>query len=165
MRRLSAHALLPGDRPDGLAPRKAFENPIKDEQGRHSEAIPRLSIRIQGIRPPLFSEGLRQPLHEVSAFRHMVVQAYELELDPGKRVVVLKYARELADRLPGLVEEFVRRVARLQQIGLSGPCRRPAASGSGLLLSSGDRVIQRFLVRDRLLSMCLRSLRTPALLV
>ena len=97
---------------------KAFENSIDDEKGWHTGLIRRLSLRIQGIRPPLFSDDIRQPLHELKDFRHVVVHAYELELDPEKLALVLKYARQVTDRLPDLVEEFVRSVAREQAIDL-----------------------------------------------
>lgn len=43
-----------------------------------------------------------------------------LELDPEKLALLLKYARRVTDRLPGLVEDFVRRVAREQGIELPG---------------------------------------------
>lgn len=44
--------------------------------------------------------------------------AYELRLDPDKLALLLKYARQVADRLPGLVQEFVTVVGREQQIEL-----------------------------------------------
>ena len=61
----------------------AFENAVGDEKGWHTELIRRLSIRISDVRPALFPEELRQPLHELKAFRHVFVHAYDLELDPS----------------------------------------------------------------------------------
>lgn len=61
---------------------------------------------------------MKAPLQELKAFRHVFVHAYELVLDPEKLALLLKYARRVVDRLPGLVEEFVARVAREQQIEL-----------------------------------------------
>jgi hypothetical protein len=95
---------------------KAFENSIDDEKGWHTGLIRRLSIRIQGVRPPLFAEDIRQPLQELKDFRHVVVHAYELELDPEKLALILKYARLVTDRLPALVREFIETVAREQSI-------------------------------------------------
>jgi HepT-like protein len=96
---------------------KAFENNIDDEQGWHSTLLNRLAIRIEGVRPALIPRELKPPLQELRAFRHVFVHAYELELDPEKLTLVLKYARRVADHLPALVEEFVRAVAAEQQIG------------------------------------------------
>lgn len=93
---------------------KVFENAVDDEKGWHTELIRRLSIRISGVRPPLFSEDLRQPLHELRAFRHVFVHAYDLELDPEKLALVLKYGRLVADALPKLVVKFVLAVASEQ---------------------------------------------------
>ena len=99
---------------------KAFENNVDDEKGWHIGLIRRLSIRIQGIRPALFPAELRQPLHELRSFRHVFVHAYDLELDPEKLALVLKYARQVAEPLPKLIAAFVQEVAREQSIEL-GP--------------------------------------------
>ena len=97
---------------------KAFENNIDDEQGWHTSLLNRLAIRIEGIRPALIPPDLKLSLQELKAFRHVFVHAYELELDPGKLELILKYARSVADRLPLLVEDFIAKVAREQQIEL-----------------------------------------------
>lgn len=97
---------------------KAFENAVDDDKGWHTELIRRLSIPISGVRPPFFLEALRQPLHELRAFRHVFVHAYDLELDPEKLALVLKYGRKVADALPHLVADFVTEVAREQGLEL-----------------------------------------------
>jgi hypothetical protein len=102
----------------GLRVAKAFENNLDDEQGWHGALLNRLAIRIQGVRPALVAPELKPALQELKAFRHVFVHAYELELDPEKLALVLKYARQLADRLPALAEAFVGQVAREQQIAL-----------------------------------------------
>ena len=71
------------------------------------------------MRPALFPEELRQPLHELRAFRHVFVHAYDLELDPEKLALVLRYGRSVAKVLPQLVTRFVSEVAREQ--GLEQP--------------------------------------------
>jgi hypothetical protein len=95
---------------------KAFENSIDDEKGWHGALLNRLSLRIEGVRPALLPPELKLPLNELKSFRHVVVHAYDLELDPEKLTLVLKYARQVADRLPALAEEFVQNVALEQQI-------------------------------------------------
>lgn len=102
----------------GLRVAKAFENNIDDEQGGHTSLLNRLAIKIEGIRPALVPPELKLPLQELKAFRHVVVHAYELELDPGKLELLLKYARSVADHLPRLAQDFIAKVAREQQIEL-----------------------------------------------
>ena len=66
----------------------------------------------------LFSEDIRQPLQELRAFRHVFVHAYDLDVDPDKPALVLKYGRTVADRLPALVTAFVAAVAKEQGLDL-----------------------------------------------
>lgn len=102
----------------GLRVAKAFENSIDDEKGWHGALLNRLSIPIPGVRPALIPPALKLGLSELKGFRHVVVHAYELELDPEKLALLLKYARQAAECLPGMVDTFVRQVAREQQIDL-----------------------------------------------
>jgi hypothetical protein len=97
---------------------KAFENNIDDEQGWHTSLLNRLAIQIEGIRPALIPSELKPPLRELKAFRHVFVHAYDLQLDPAKLELLLKYARSVADHLPALAEDFISKVAREQQIEL-----------------------------------------------
>lgn len=99
---------------------KAFENNIDDEQGWHTALLSRLATAIPGIRPAMIPAELKLPLRELRAFRHVFVHAYELELDPEKLALVLKYARQVAAQLPELAHRFVRQVASEQQIELGG---------------------------------------------
>ncbi len=102
----------------GLRVAKAFENSIDDEKGWHGALLNRLAIGIEGVRPALIPEELKLPLRELKAFRHVFVHAYELELDPEKLALLLKYARRVGERLRGLAEDFIGQVARQQQIEL-----------------------------------------------
>lgn len=95
---------------------KAFENSVDDERGWHTELIRRLSIRIEGVRPPLFAGELRQPLHELRAFRHVFVHAYDLTVDREKLMLILKYGQFVRDRLPVSVSTFLAAVADEQGI-------------------------------------------------
>lgn len=95
---------------------KAFENVIDDEQGWHGALLGRVAIPIEGVRPALIPLDLKPPLQELKGFRHIFVHAYELQFDRDKLALLLKYARQVADRLPGLVEEFIRQVASQHHI-------------------------------------------------
>ncbi len=98
---------------------KAFENTIDDEKGWHTELMRRVSIRIPGVRPALFSEAVRQPLQELKAFRHVFVHAYDLQVDPERLALVLKHGGRMVEVLPGLVASFLVAVAKEQ--GLEPP--------------------------------------------
>jgi hypothetical protein len=98
---------------------RVFENNIDDQRGWHTELIRRLSIRIEGVRPPLFTDPLRQPLQELRGFRHVFVHAYDLTVDPEKLGLILKYAHVVRDQIPDLVSAFVAAVADEQ--GLEHP--------------------------------------------
>jgi len=87
----------------GLRVAKAFENNIDDEQGWHSPLLSRLSIRIEEVRPALLPPELKMPLRDLKAFRHVFVHAYELELDPEKLALLLKYGDQVGDRLTRMV--------------------------------------------------------------
>jgi len=93
---------------------KVFENNIDDEQGWHSALLKRLALAIPGVRPALIPSELRLPLNELKAFRHVVVHAYDLQLDPEKLALVLKYAAQVADRLPELADRFLESIAAEQ---------------------------------------------------
>ena len=97
---------------------ETFENNIDDEQGWHTSLLNRLAIQIEGIRPALIPPELKPPLRELKAFRHVFVYAYDLQLDPVKLELLLKYARNVANHLPTLAEDFISKVAREQQIEL-----------------------------------------------
>lgn len=98
--------------------RRPLSTVLPITKGWHTELIRRLSIRIPGVRPPLFSEEIRQPLQELRAFRHVFVHAYDLSLDPDKLALVLKYGRMVVDRLSALVSAFVAAVATEQGLEL-----------------------------------------------
>ncbi len=100
----------------GVRVAKLFENNIDNDQGWHSALLTRLAIRIDGVRPALLPQDLKAPLRELKAFRHVVVHAYELELDPEKLTLILKYADQVAARLLSLVDDFLRQVAKEQEL-------------------------------------------------
>lgn len=75
-------------------------------------------IAILGARPALVPADLKLPLRELRTFRPLFVHAYQLKLDPEKLVLLLKCAQQVADRLPGLADKFIRQVATEQSIAL-----------------------------------------------
>lgn len=68
-------------------------------------------LAIPGVRPALVPPELRLALNELKAFRHVIVHAYDLQLDPEKLALVLKYAAQVADSLPGATIRFLDLVA------------------------------------------------------
>lgn len=98
----------------GLRVAKAFENHIDDEQGWYTALLARVSIPIDGVRPALIPKELKNPLEELKGFRHVFVHAYELELDPEKLALLLKYAERVAREFPALPEAFIGQVKRQQ---------------------------------------------------
>jgi hypothetical protein len=98
---------------------KAFENNIDDDRGWHAELIRRMSIAIPEVRPALFSDEVIQPLRELRAFRHVFTHAYDLQLDPEKLRLLLKYARAVVPELKKFTWNFVGGVAAMH--GLSIP--------------------------------------------
>ncbi len=95
----------------GLRVAKAFENNIDDEQGWPTGLLKRLGLEITGVRPALLPAELKLPLHELTGFRHLIVHAYELELDPAKLQLLLGYAARVAEKLEPLALQFIRKVA------------------------------------------------------
>ncbi len=102
----------------GLRVAKAFENNLDDEQGWHTGLLKRLGLSIPGVRPALLPPELKLPLSELKGFRHVIVHAYELELDPAKLRLLLGYAAGVSERLEGLVTDFVRKVTEEQGLDL-----------------------------------------------
>jgi len=98
----------------GIRVAKAFENRFEKDHGWHYELLRRLSIEVPGIRPAFYPQDILPLLHDLRGFRHIVNHAYDLRLSPGRLIEVLKNAGQVADLLPGIVADFVARVAREQ---------------------------------------------------
>lgn len=99
----------------GLRVAKAFENNIDDEQGWHGARYSSgWRLPFPGCAPRSPPE-LRLPVNELKAFRHVVVHAYDLQLDPQKLALVLKYAGQVADSLPAIAARFLDSVAVQEQ--------------------------------------------------
>jgi len=59
----------------------AFENNIQDASRWHSELIDRMTLHIDGVRPPFLSDETAQLLHRLRSFRHFFRHAYRVTLD------------------------------------------------------------------------------------
>lgn len=98
----------------GLRIAKAFENHIDDEEGWHTALLARISIPIAGVRPALIPRELKNPLEELKGFRHVFVHAYDLELDPEKLALLMKYAERVVAGIPAAADSFIEQVKRQQ---------------------------------------------------
>ncbi len=78
---------------------KAFENQIDDESAWHAELMRRLTLDIPGIRPALFASDDLVRLRELRGFRHVIVHAYDLSLEPKRLELVLADASSVMEVL------------------------------------------------------------------
>lgn len=67
-----------------------FENQVEDIAKFHKELLKRMSLRIEGVRPALFSERAFKLLDDLRAFRHYFRHAYAHELKFEKLKPVLE---------------------------------------------------------------------------
>ncbi len=93
-----------------------FENNITDDKGWHAELIRRMTLVVEGVRPALFHRAMVQPLRELRGFRHVWTHAYDLELDPDKLRLLLKYAEQVAPLMPNLFDRFIVEAAAMHGI-------------------------------------------------
>lgn len=75
----------------------AFENHIEDKTKYHSELIKRMTVHIEGVRPPLLSHESFVLLDNLRSFRHLFRHAYSYELDERKVQIVMKDALKLKE--------------------------------------------------------------------
>jgi len=61
-----------------------FENRVESSKRYHIELLRRMLVRIEGLRPPLLSEGSFKVLDELRGFRHVFRHAYSYGLDGEK---------------------------------------------------------------------------------
>lgn len=79
---------------------KAFENQMDDESAWHAELMRRLTLDIPDIRPAVFDKSDLVHLRELRGFRHVIVHAYDLLLEPNRLEVVLNHATKVMQVLP-----------------------------------------------------------------
>jgi hypothetical protein len=76
---------------------ETFENHIQDKSRYHVEILKRMTLAIEGVRPPLLSQESFVLLDNLRSFRHLFRHAYSYELDERKMKIVLEDASKLAD--------------------------------------------------------------------
>lgn len=69
----------------------------------HRELLKQMSIEVRSVRPAVITQEDAQALDEYLRFRHVVRNAYAIELDPER-------VRELARRLPGVFQRVNKRL-------------------------------------------------------
>jgi uncharacterized protein YutE (UPF0331/DUF86 family) len=69
---------------------KFFENTIEEESRYHIELLKRMTLDIEGVRPPLISKELASALDDFRAFRHFFRHAYTYEIDSKKIALLLE---------------------------------------------------------------------------
>ncbi len=76
---------------------ETFENHIQDKSRYHVELLKRMTLAIEGVRPPLLSQESFVLLDNLRSFRHLFRHAYSYELDERKVRIVLEDASKLSD--------------------------------------------------------------------
>jgi hypothetical protein len=93
-----------------------FENQIPDRSGWHVELLRRMTLDIEGIRPPLLSDEAYDSLDELRRFRHLFRSAYRLHLDAERLALVRKKARALEGIYRSEIEGFLGFLDSLLQV-------------------------------------------------
>ena len=87
---------------------ETFENHIQDKSRYHVEILKRMTLAIEGVRPPLLSPESFALLDNLRSFRHLFRHAYSYELDERKMRIVLEDASKLSDAYRRDVDAFLR---------------------------------------------------------
>lgn len=74
---------------------EVFENSVSDRTGWHAELLRRMTLDIEGVRPPLISVVTWDCLDELRRFRHLFRSAYRLQLDAERLALVRRKAQVL----------------------------------------------------------------------
>lgn len=84
-----------------------FENQIQDKSRYHLELLKRMTISIEGVRPPFISQKSYVLLDNLRSFRHFFRHAYSYELDERKVRLVLEDAMKLKGIYVKDIQEFL----------------------------------------------------------
>ena len=76
---------------------ESFENHIQDKAKYHTELLKRMTISIEGVRPPLLSQESYILLDSLRSFRHFFRHAYSYEIDARKVQIVLEDVDKLRE--------------------------------------------------------------------
>lgn len=86
---------------------ETFENQVNDKSKYHLELLRRMTIPIEGVRPPLLSQGCFLLLDNLRSFRHFFRHAYSYELDERKVKIVLEDALTLSELYRKDIDAFL----------------------------------------------------------
>jgi uncharacterized protein YutE (UPF0331/DUF86 family) len=86
---------------------ETFENQVQDKSKYHLELLRRMTIPIEGVRPPLLSQGCFLLLDNLRSFRHFFRHAYSYELDERKVKIVLEDALTLSELYRKDIDAFL----------------------------------------------------------
>jgi len=87
---------------------ETFENQVQDKSQYHIELLKRMTIAIEGVRPPLLSKGCFLLLDNLRSFRHFFRHAYSYELDERKVRIVLEDAVALRETCRNDIYAFLK---------------------------------------------------------
>ena len=87
---------------------ETFENQVQDKSQYHIELLKRMTIAIEGVRPPLLSQGCFLLLDNLRSFRHFFRHAYSYELDERKVRIVLEDAVALRETCRNDIYAFLK---------------------------------------------------------
>jgi Rad3-related DNA helicase len=84
-----------------------FENHFEKRGDYHERLLQRLSLHMEGIRPPLIPKGWVEKLRELKGFRHVMRHAYDITLRSDRLAELARIGEQLAAELPRWCKEFV----------------------------------------------------------
>lgn len=83
-----------------------FENHFEKQGAYHEKLIQRLSLNLEGLRPPFIPANQIENIRELKGFRHVTRHAYDLVLKADRLAELAQIAEGLAANLPQWCSEF-----------------------------------------------------------
>lgn len=83
-----------------------FENHFEKQGAYHEKLIQRLSLNLEGIRPPFIPRNQVENIRELKGFRHITRHAYDLVLKAERLTELVQIAEEVAAALPQWCADF-----------------------------------------------------------
>ena len=91
----------------------AFKRVVKEMEGDlptgeswHRDLLEVVSLKIEGVRPPLISAEIREQLDKLRRFRHVVRHGYEYDLDWMQMAPLVEELPEITEQLAKDFAEF-----------------------------------------------------------
>ena len=92
-----------------------FSNHVTDQERWHAQLLHRMALDVPGVRPAVISPELYESLDELRRFRHLFRNAYVLNFDPDRLMIVLKHAHRIELLYRPDVERFLQFLAALAE--------------------------------------------------